>query len=212
MATFRKSAMRSSVLLASLLAVLLASAMAMAKDEPARKPTEVPATIIAHLSLPQATGSQMLLQKEDGKNYLYVQQASKQGFMIVDVSKPEQPNLLRRTAESTKATAGNLQIISPEVAIAEAPEKKPNAITSSPHSTETVRVLDLSDPHNPKTLQEFTGVTSLLPDGSHGLIYLTNDQGLWVLRYYRPPLLEPSKKKPPCDSESQIMAMPPDCD
>ncbi len=44
----------------------------------------------------------MLLQRENGKNYLYVQQASKQGFMIVDVSKPEKPNLLKRTAESSR--------------------------------------------------------------------------------------------------------------
>jgi len=132
--------------------------------------------------------------------------------MIVDVSKPEFPSLLKRTAEPNQTTSGNLQMVSPDVAIAEAPEKKPNTLTSSAHPTETVRVLDLSDPRNPKTLQEFNGVTSLLPDASHGLIYLTNNQGLWVLRYTRPALLEPSKKKPPCDSESEIMAMPPDCD
>jgi len=202
---------RSSVLLLPFLAALFLSASA--KDETPRKPTEVPAMVIAHLPLPLATGNQMLLQKQDGgKNYLYVQQASKQGFMIVDVTKPGQPNLLKRTAESSKATSGNLQMVSPDVAIAEAPERKPSTLTSNSHPTETVRVLALSDPRNPKTLQEFTGVTSLLPDGNHGLIYLTNGEGLWVLRYYRPPLLEPSKKKPPCDSESQIMAMPPDCD
>jgi len=202
---------RNRIAALSLLSLVVTSAVA--KNAPESRPTEVPAMVIAHLSLPQATGSQMLLQKQDtGKNYLYVQQASRQGFMIVDVTKPEQPNLLKRSAEPSKATSGNLQMVSPDVAIAEAPERKPSTLTSNAHPTETVRVLDLSDPRNPKTLQEFTGVTSLLPDGNHGLIYLTNGQGLWVLRYYRPPLLEPAKKKPPCDSESQIMAMPPDCD
>jgi hypothetical protein len=209
MATFR-NVLRTHLLVVSVLAIVLA--LATAKDQPPPKPTDVPAMVIAHLPLPQATGSQMLLQRDDGKNYLYVQQASKQGFMIVDVSKPEFPALLKRTAESNKATAGNLQMVTPDVAIAEAPERKPNTLTSTAHPTETVRVLDLSDPRNPKTLQEFNGVTGLLPDGNHGLIYLTNDQGLWVLRYKRPPLLEPAKEKPPCDSESAIMAMPPDCD
>jgi len=185
--------------------------LAAAKDQPP-KPTDVPATVIAHLALPQATGSQMLLQKENGRNYLYVQQAAKQGFMIVDVTKPEKPNLLKRTAEASQATTGNLEMLSPDVAIAEAPEKKPTTLTSSKNPTETVRVLDLSDPKNPKTLQEFTGVTSLLPDGGHGLIYLTNNEGLWILRYNRPAMLEPAKKKPPCDSNAEIMAMPPDCD
>jgi hypothetical protein len=206
METFCKTAL-PGVLLCSILV-----ALASASEQTASKPTDVPATVIAHLSLPQATGSQMLLQKENSKQYLYVQQATKQGFMIVDVSKPERPNLLKRTAESNQSTAGNLEMVSPDVAIAEAPEKTPATLTSNSRPTETVRVLDLSDPRNPKTLETFNKVTSLLPDGNHGLIYLTNNEGLWILRYSRPPLLEPAKKKPPCDSESQIMAMPPDCD
>ena len=196
-----------------LLALLfIFEALTFAKDEPPKKPTDVPATVIAHLPLPQPTGNQMFLQREEGKHYLYVQQASKQGYMVVDVSKPEKPNLLKRTAAPNPATSGNIQMVSPDVAIAQAPEKTPTTLTSSTRPTETVRILDLADPRNPKVLQEFDGVTSLLPDGGHGLIYLTNNQGLWVLRYNRPALLEPAKKKPPCDSESEIMAMPPDCE
>lgn len=210
MATSPRSVARSHILVLSLF--LLLAGLASADEHPSEKPTDVPAFVIAHLPLPQATGSQMLLQKKDEKQYLYVQQASKQGFMIVDVTKPDKPSLLKRTAESNQATAGNLQMVSPEVAIAEAPEKTPTTLTSSNRPTETVRLLDLSDPRNPKTLETFNKVTSLLPDGHHGLIYLTNDDGLWVLRYNRPALLEPAKKKPPCDSESEIMAMPPDCD
>ncbi|MFZ0772058.1 MAG: hypothetical protein WCA49_03315 [Candidatus Sulfotelmatobacter sp.] len=190
----------------------LAGVLAGASEQPAPKPTDVPATVIAHLPLPQATGSQMLLQKENGKQYLYVQQAAKQGFMVVDVSRPEKPSLLKRTAESNQSTSGNLEMVGPDVAIAEAPEKTPTTLTSSNHPTETVRVLDLSDPRNPKTLETFNKVTSLLPDGGHSLIYLTNNEGLWILRYNHPSLLEPAKKKPPCDSNSEIMAMPPDCD
>lgn len=196
----------------SLSLLLATSLVAIAATEPAPKPTDVPATVIAHLPLPQATGNQMLLQRENGRQYLYVQQAAKQGFMVVDVSKPEKPSLLKRTAESNRSTSGNLQMVSPDVAIAEAPEKTPSTLTSSSRPTETVRVLDLSDPHNPKTLETFNKVTGLLPDGGHGLIYLTNNDGLWILRYNHPSLLEPAKKKPPCDSNAEIMAMPPDCD
>jgi hypothetical protein len=192
--------------------VLILSGTVLASEQPVSKPTDVPATVVAHLPLPQATGSQMLLQKENGKQYLYVQQAAKQGFMVVDVTKPEKPSLLKRTAESNQATSGNLEMVSPDVAIAEAPEKTPTTLTNSNHPTETVRVLDLSDPRNPKTLETFNKVTSMLPDGAHSLIYITNNEGLWILRYTHPSLLEPAKKKPPCDSNSEIMAMPPDCD
>src|SRR6202045_2532391 len=183
--------------------VLALPGVALSTEQPAPKPTDVPATVIAHLSLPQATGNQMLLQKENGKQYLYVQQAAKQGFMVVDVTKPEKPSLLKRTAESNQATSGNLEMVTPEIAMAEAPEKTPTTLSSSNHPTETVRLLDLSDPHNPKTLETFNKVTSILPDGAHSLVYLTNNEGLWVLRYNHPSLLEPSKKKPPCDSNSE---------
>ncbi len=202
--------LRSHFLFVSLLPVLCGAALST--EQPVPKPTDVPATVIAHLPLPQAAGNQMLLQRQDAKLYLYVQQAAKQGFMIVDVSKPEKPSLLKRTVESNQATSGNLEIVSPNVAIAEAPEKTPTTLTSNSHPTETVRVLDLSDPRNPKTLETFNKVTSILPDGGHSLIYLTNNEGLWILRYNHPSLLEPAKKKPPCDSNSEIMAMPPDCD
>ncbi len=210
METFSRTLLRVQVLGFSL--VLLSALLAGATEQPTAKPTDVPATVIAHLPLPQATGSQMLLQKEKNKQYLYVQQAAKQGFMIVDVSKPEAPALLKRTAEANQATSGNLEIVSPDVAIAEAPEKTSTTLTSSNHPTETVRVLDLSDPVNPKTLETFNKVTGLLPDGGHGLIYLTNNDGLWILRYNHPSRFEPAKKKPPCNSESEIQAMPPDCE
>src|SRR5271155_2220495 len=203
-------ALRICKVMSSLL--LLPALLASASEPPAPKPTDLPATVIAHLPLPQATGSQMLLQKENGKQYLYVQQAGKQGFMVVDVSKPEIPSLLKRTAESNQATQGNLQIVSPDVAIAVAPEKTSSTVTSNNHPTETVRVLDMSDSRNPKTLETFNNVTSLLPDSLRGLIFLTNNEGLWVLRYIRPALLEPAKQKKPCGSESDIQAMPPDCD
>src|ERR1700691_6542129 len=155
----------AAVLSLFLLSVLLASA----GENPAQKPTDVPATVIAHLPLPLPTGNQMLLQKENSKQYLYVQQAAKQGFMIVDVSKPEKPTLLKRTAESNQATQGNLQIVSPDVAIAVAPEKTSSTVTSNNHPTETVRVLDLSDPRNPKTLETFNKVASVFADRQHRL-------------------------------------------
>ncbi|MGC2790481.1 MAG: hypothetical protein WA899_00560, partial [Candidatus Sulfotelmatobacter sp.] len=97
---------------ALLLSLLLPVALAGASEETTAKPTDVPATVIAHLPLPQATGNQLLLQKENGKQYLYVQQAGKQGFMVVDVSKPEQPSLLKRAAESNQATSGNIEMVS----------------------------------------------------------------------------------------------------
>jgi len=168
---------------------------AFATDKPS-KPQDVPATVVAHLSLPAAPGNQMLLQRKGSKQYLYIQQASKQGYMIVDVTKANEPSVLKRTAPANQATAGNLEIVGPDVAIAEAPEKNSATVNSVARPAESVRVLDMSDPANPKTLQTFDGVTSILPDS--GRIYLTNNDGLWILRFSQ----YQKRQLPPCDSNS----------
>jgi len=175
------------------------------------KPAEVPAKVIAHLPLQEAPGSEMLLQTKGDKQYLYVQKASKQGFTVVDVSKPAAPSLVNRTSSSSDATAGKLEIVGPDIGLAEVPDKNSKGVLrSTDNPTETVKILDLSDPAHPKVLQTFKGVTSTLQDPGRGLIYLANNDGLWVLSHPKPGLA-PAKKKRPCGSEDAIASMPPDC-
>ena len=176
------------------------------------KPTEVPAKVIAHLPLKEAPGSEMLLQTKGDKQYLYVQKASKQGFTVIDVTKPSVPSLVNAASSSSDPTAGKLEMVSPDVALAEVPDKNSKGvIRNSDNPTETVKILDLSDPAHPKVLQTFTGVTSTLQDPTRGLIYLANNDGLWILRHPRPGLT-PAKKKRDCGSEDALAAMPPDCE
>jgi hypothetical protein len=175
------------------------------------KPTEVPAKVIAHLVLKDAPGSEMLLQTKGDKHYLYVQKASKQGFTVIDVTKPVLPSLVNQTAQSSDATAGKLDIVGPDVGLAEVPDKNSKGvIRNSDNPTETVKILDLSDPAHPKVLQTFTGVTSILQDSSRGLIYLANNDGIWILNHARPGVT-PATKKRACGSEDAIASMPPDC-
>src|SRR5271168_3815973 len=105
---------RIGLALLTLFGVVASSAFAT--DKPA-KTQEVPATVVAHMPLPSAPGNQMFLQKKGSKLYLYVQQASKQGYMIVDVSKANDPILLDRTAPANPATKGNLEMVGPDVAL-----------------------------------------------------------------------------------------------
>lgn len=167
---------------------------ALAKEKES-KPTGLPATVVAHTSLPSDPGGQMRLKRKGRKQYLYIQQASKQGFMIVDVSKADEPNVLRGTAAAAQATSGSLEMVGPDVALSES-SKDGESVRSVPRPAETVKVLDMSDPTKPKTIQTFTAVTSILTDTGH--IYLTNNEGLWILKYSQ----YEKKQLPPCDSES----------
>lgn len=197
-------------------ACMILSAAAVVASVPSMvattKPSEVPAKVIAHLPLQEPPGSEMLLQTKGDKHYLYVQKASKQGFAVVDVTKPTVPSLVKSTAPQTDATAGRLELVSPDVGLAAVPDKNSKGvIRSTDNSTETVKVLDLSDPAHPKVLQTFTGVTSILQDPARGLVYLTNNDGLWILSHPKQGI-NPAKKKGPCGSEDAIASMPPDCE
>jgi hypothetical protein len=139
-----------------------------------------PATIIAHLPLTGASVSQLVLQQRGSKQYLYLQQTSKDGLAIVDVTRPDQPNILRSEPWPNEVSAGKLQMVAGRLALAETPD---SASTETISRTETLKVLDLSDPANPRTILTFSGVTSTLADDARNLVYVTNSDGLWILKH-----------------------------
>ena len=147
----------------------------------AAKASEQPATVVAHLTLPGAPTSQMDLQENGGKQYLYIGTNSNGGFTVVDVTNPDQPNVIKRFAWPNQAPTGRLQMVSGGLALAEVPESE-SVAADPPPSTRTVKVLDLSDPTNPRAILSFSGVTGTLEDEARNLVYITNGGGLWILR------------------------------
>ncbi|MGA7922223.1 MAG: hypothetical protein WCA38_21360 [Candidatus Acidiferrales bacterium] len=145
----------------------------------ASNPTPEPASVIAHVPLPRITVRQLDLQQHGSKQYLYLEEVSKDGFAIVDVTKPGQPDVIKSEAWPNEASTGKSQMVSGRLALAEAPD----ATVETVSRTETVKVLDLSDPANPRTMLTFSGVTSTLADDAHNLVYIANSDGLWILKH-----------------------------
>ncbi len=147
----------------------------------AATPAEQSATVVAHVPLAGSPTNEMNLQENGGKQYLYVGANSNQGLTVVDVTNPGQPQVIRRLAWPNQASSGRLQLVSGGLALAEAPDSGSMAADPAP-STRTVKVLDLSDPANPRAILSFSGVTSTLNDEAHNLVYITNSEGLWIVR------------------------------
>jgi hypothetical protein len=145
----------------------------------AGKPALQPASVIAHLSLPGTSASQLVLQQHGSKQYLYVEQASREGFAIVDVTTPNQPNIVKREAWPNEAFAGKLHVVGGGIALAEAPE---TSMVETVSRTESFKVLDLNDLANPRTILSLSGVTSTLADDARNLVYIANSDGLWILK------------------------------
>jgi len=177
------------------LAFFLAMAPGASAKHRASNAAQQPATIIAHLPLTGASVSQLVLQQRGSQQYLYLQQASKDGFAIVDVTRPDQPNVLRSEAWPNEASTGKLQMVAGRLALSEAPD---SASTETISRTETLKVLDLSDPANPRTILTFSGVTSTLADDARNLVYVTNSDGLWILKHQPESMFSAARR---CSSE-----------
>ena len=164
-----------------LLAFFAATAPGADAKHRAARPSEQPATVVAHLALSGSPTSQMDLHENGDKQYLYISANSNEGVTVVDVTNPGQPKVIKRLAWPNEAPTGRLQMVSSGLALAEGPDSDSIA-AAPPPSTRTVKVLDLSDLANPRTVLSFSGVTSTLEDEARNLVYITNREGLWILR------------------------------
>jgi len=140
-----------------------------------------PGVVLAHLQIPGASASQLVLNLQGAKQYLYLEQGS-EGFAVVDVTQPSQPSVVKRRALANEASTRELHMIGPRLALADAQ----NDATSEPVHGSTLLLLDLSDPASPRNIQTFTGVTSILSDGARGLTYIADRDGLWILKVAEP--------------------------
>jgi hypothetical protein len=143
-------------------------------------------TVVAHMPLPGSAVRQIFLQQENGKRYLYLQQNV--NFTVVDVSDPKNPRIVERVSSE-----GKLTDVGAGVAIAVQSDQSGQG--SVP--TQTIRLVDVSDPKNPHTAKKFEGVTSVYSEDGRQLIYITNGEGLWVVRHYE------TFRLPFCTSESE---------
>jgi hypothetical protein len=169
----------SGILFTTVLAVICAAGIAAAQE---------PAKVIAHITLPGTAVRQMFLQQHADKQYLYLQQGSH--FTVVDVTDPKNPTIIERVRSQ-----GSLESIQSGLVLTMAPERGSVSQQSPPVPTQVLNVMDVSDPRHPKTVETFTGVTSIFPDDARKLVFIANHDGLTVLSHEKP------FRRPACTSD-----------
>jgi hypothetical protein len=150
----------------------------------------------------------MFLQQEGRRAYLYVRQASQQGYTVFDVSKPKRPKAVNHVSQK------NLTPVDSGLAISETPHSSVSSGSAAPSGSsqgasttpELVRVLDISDPAHPRTVRTFDGVTSIARDDRRGLIYVANGDGIWILSHRQ------VLRRHLCSSSDAISSAIPNCD
>ena len=160
--------------------------------------------VVGHLVLENMHVNQMFVQQRGSKFYLYLHRPGKDAFALVDVTKVNKPVLISRNAmkgSSANGRAGNAQETS--LAVTVTPEGNPQQAAAAPLPTETVNLVDTSDPQKPKAVKTFKGVTAIYPEDGRKLVYLVNSEGLWIISHH---MVQPM---PLCTSED---AMNPNAD
>lgn len=194
-----------------LLAVSALFLVTSAKASPGDFYTSTEAKVVGHLPLPGNPARQMFVQRIGRKDYLYVRQSSRSGFTVIDVTKPQKPKVVSHVSQ------GNLTPLNSGLALSETPEKSTNAkLTQSMggpstgfgagNVPESVRVLNISDPVHPRTLETFDGVTSIARDDPRSLLYVANAGGIWIVSHKQ------VLRRHLCGSSDAISSAIPNCD
>ena len=144
--------------------------------------------VAGHLDLPGMQVRNMFLQQRGDKSYLYLRRADKNAFAIVDVTDPSKPVLIERRALQEPA-GGSVDLPAPGSAfgISFVPDGSSGSASASsaPLPTETIQLLDFSDPKHPKPVKTIKGVTSVANDDGRKLVFIVNNEGLWVVSHHR---------------------------
>jgi hypothetical protein len=150
-----------------------------AKDKKAKAPDpKDEIEVVGHIPLTGGPISRFLATQHYSSYYLYAERGPGQAATLIDITKTNQPAVLADVAYAPNAGSDSLTLVAGTAALV---SNEPTAATAT-QAPQTVRIMDFSDPKNPKVAREFTGVTAMSRDDRRGLIFVANADGIWILQ------------------------------
>ena len=129
-----------------------------------KKTSDTPSNVVAHVQLSGGPTTRMLLVRKNGREYLLLGLDSSSHVAVLDVTQPGQPRIVETVAGAAGAPATELKVIADTLTLFG---------TSAAES---------AAPAGPKEIRSISGVTAFVKDKAQGLIYVTNGDGLWILK------------------------------
>ena len=157
--------------------ILLATALPSldAKDKKPKSDPKDSIEVVAHLPASSGPVRRFMTTQHYSSQYLYVEHDAGQTVTLIDVTNASNPLMLGELSypttggsESLVAVTGTSALVTNQQASAAAPPQ-------------SLRIMDFSDPKQPKVAREFTGVTAITRDDARRLIFLANIDGIWIL-------------------------------
>jgi hypothetical protein len=166
---------------AVLLAGLILNPAAGAKNKKPKTPDpKDEIEVVGHIPLTDGPVKRFLATEHYSSFYLYAEHEAGGSVTLIDVTKTNQPAVLADVAYAPAGSSGNLTLVAGTAALVSSGPA--TALAAAP--LQTIRIMDFSDPLNPKVAREFTGVTAMSRDDRRGLIFVANGDGIWILQQH----------------------------
>jgi hypothetical protein len=164
--------MRSILVIGSVLALWMPVQAKDKKTKAAPKDPQDEITVVGQIPLSGGPVLRFLTTEHYSSHYLYAEHGSG-SVTLIDVTRMTKPTVLSDLSYSP----GNLFAVAGTAAlVAEQPQTAGASTTPK-----ALRIMDFSDPKNPRVAREFPGVTAVSRDDRRGLIFVANGEGVWIL-------------------------------
>lgn len=130
-------------------------------------------SVDGHLVVPGGPVTRFVATHHYDRSYVYAEHGIGQPVTLLDISKPDKPFIVSQLEMS--AGTSNLVAVAGTAALSSDLPTEAAKVAS-----QTIRLMDYSDPKNPKITRQFDGVTAV-EKLAGGLILLANAEGVWIL-------------------------------
>jgi hypothetical protein len=138
--------------------------------------------VVGRIPLTGGPVRRFLTTRHYSSYYLYAEREAGKNVTLIDVSDTERPAVLADVAYPPADGSGSLSLVAGTAALISSEQETSAASPEvSPAGLQTIRIMDFSDPKNPKVAREFSGVTAVSRDDSRGLVFVANGEGIWIL-------------------------------
>jgi hypothetical protein len=167
--------------IALLAAASFFAAVSDAKDKKVKHEDAAPKDdieIVAQVPVTNGPVTRFVVTQHYSSVYLYAEHEGGK-LTLIDVTNASAPLVLAQVA-SVAGTNGALTAVAGTAAlVGNEPLNPPTA-----QNPQTMRIMDFSDPQNPKSVHEFTNIVATTRDAGRGLIFLADRQSIWILRQH----------------------------
>jgi hypothetical protein len=164
--------------------LLICASLAYAKDKKTQAPPSPPKDeiqVVGHIPLVGGPVTRFQSTQHYSSYYLYAEHDAGKSVTLIDVTKVAKPSVLTDVSYSQGGASESLMVVAGTAALVNSAPAGPPAAPAAP---QTLRIMDFSDPANPKVAREFTGVTAVGRDDPRRLIFVANGDGIWILQQH----------------------------